>query len=100
MMDKATGRSTEYETDSDEVISFSEGCYGHIDFLFLYREVKFAFIQQFDGALTVLNGLVLIENCTKKSRALCCLQSEEISRPLITAVDPHPKLWIINVPYN
>ena len=85
VVDKATGRLIDYGTESDEIISFSKDRFGQIDFLFLYQGVELVFINQFDGALSIKNGLVLIENSTVKRRLL------------ITAAD-HPKLWIINAP--
>lgn len=100
LIDKATGRSIEYKSESSledsNVVSFS-GCYGSIEYLFLYRGIEFAFLRQFNAELLkrTYNGFVTIEDYTICTRAVYRL--EDISRPLITALDPPPRLWIINV---
>ena len=105
-----TGRIIDYKSQSRGVNS-SFGCdltgctvvcytnssgnqYGFINKLFLYNAIEFAIIRRFDSKLTITNGFVLISDYTVNTEVVCPLK--EVSRPLICAVDPYPKLWIIN----
>ena len=104
---KNTGRIIEYkpQTHGDN----SAGCdlrllgctivthgdhYGFIDKLFLYNATEFAIIKRFDSKMTIINGFILVADCSVNSEVVHPLK--EVSRPLIFA-NLYPKLWIINV---
>lgn len=104
-----TGRIIEYkpydQTHGDNSVgcdSHLVGCtvvshgshYGFIDKLFLYNATEFAIVKRFESKITIINGFVLIADCSVNSEVVQPLK--EVSRPLIFA-SSYPKLWIINV---
>ena len=105
--EKNTGRVIEYKPRSHDDISVNcdlqlPGCtvvsygnqYGFIDKLFLYNATEFVIIKKFDSKINIINGFVLISDCSIHSEVVYPLK--EVSRPLIIA-NSYPKLWIINV---